>query len=128
MTDDPAVRAAIEAGRARDGSSTGLLIVAGFGWTAEQDTIRLRFKNVTAATVAQAVRDRLSHGRHLMLEGDGTRAALHSAEVFAARQPADGLLEVDLPAEAVAALTDAFVLGTHAVPGTRHLIVEVVAD
>jgi hypothetical protein len=128
VTDDPAVRAAIEAGRARDGSSTGLLMVAGFGWTAEQDAIRLRFKNVTAATVAQAVRDRLSHGRPLVVEGDGTRAALHSAEVFAVRQPADGLLEVDLPAEAVAALTDAFVLGTHAVPGARHLTVEVVAD
>jgi suppressor of fused-like protein len=127
VTDDPAVRAAIEAGRVRDGSSTGLLLVAGFRWTMDGDSIRLTFKHVTAATVAQAVRDRLAHGRHLLLEGNGTRAVLRSAEVFAARQPDDGVLEVDLPAEAVAALPGAFVPGTHAVPGASRLTVEVVA-
>ncbi|MFK3980591.1 suppressor of fused domain protein [Micromonospora sp. NPDC050397] len=128
LTDDPAVRAAIKAGRARDGSSTGLLMVAGFGWTIEEDTIRLRFKTVTTAMVAQAVRDRLPHGRELLLDGNNIRVVLRSAEVFAVRRPCDGLLEVDLPAEAVAALPDALVPGTHPVPGTSHLIVEVSND
>ncbi|MFC6022098.1 suppressor of fused domain protein [Plantactinospora solaniradicis] len=125
LTDDPAARAEIEAGRARDGSSTGLLMIAGFDWTTEEDTIRLRFKDITTATVAQAVRDRLFHGRELLLDGNGTRVVLLPAEVFAVRQPGDGLLEVDLPAEAVAALPDALVPGTHPMPGTSHLIVEV---
>ncbi len=100
-------------------------MVAGFDWTTEEDTIRLRFKDITTATVAQAVRDRLPHGRELLLDGDGTRVVLLPAEVYAVRQPGDGLLEVDLPAEAVAALPDALVPGTHPMPGTRHLIVEV---
>lgn len=128
LTDDPAVRAAIEARRARDGSSTGLLMVAGFSWATEEDTIRLRFKTVTTTTVAQAVRDRLPHGRELLLDGNGTRVVLRSAEVFAVRRPGNSLLEVDLPAEAVAALPDALVPGTHPVPGTSHLIVEVSND
>jgi hypothetical protein len=128
LTDDPAVRAAIEAGRARDGSSTGLLMVAGFEWTADGDTVRLRFTAVTTATVAQAVRDRLAHGRELLLDGNGTRVVLRSGEVFAVRRPGDGLLEVDLPTEAVAALPDALVPGTRTVPGTSHLVVEVAKD
>jgi hypothetical protein len=128
LTDDPAIRAAIEAGRARDGSSTGLLMVAGFSWIAEEDTIRLRFTTVTTAMVAQAVRDRLPHGRELLLDGNATRVVLRSADVFAVRQPGDGLLEVDLPTEAVAGLPDALATGTRPVPGTSHLIVEVSND
>ncbi|RKN16504.1 suppressor of fused domain protein [Micromonospora musae] len=128
ITDDPAVRAAIEEGRARDGSSTGLLMIAGFDWTAEQDTVRLRFADVTTTMVAEAVRDRLSHGRVLLLDNTSTRVVLQRAEVFAARRPDDGLLEVDLPAEAVAALPDVLVPGVHPVPGTSHLVVEVSTD
>lgn len=127
VTDDPAVRAEIDAGRVRDGSSTGLLMVAGFQWTAEGDLIRLRFNDVTTATVAQAIHDRLAHGRDLLLDGNGTRVVLRNAEVFAARQPAAGVLEVDLPTDAVTALPDMLVPGTHTVPGTSHLTVEVVA-
>ncbi|SBT39086.1 suppressor of fused domain protein [Micromonospora auratinigra] len=125
LTDDPAARAAIEAGRARDGSSTGLLMVAGFGWHVEADTVRLRFGEVTAGGVAQAVQDRLPHGRPLVLENEGARAVLRPAPAFAVRQPGDGLLEVDLPAAAVAALSGAFTVGTHPIVGTEHLVVEV---
>jgi hypothetical protein len=101
-------------------------MVAGFGWTAEPDTIRLRFKEITTSTVAQAVRDRLLHGCELLLDGIGTRVVLRSAGVFAIRESGDGLLELDLPAVAVAGLLDALVPGTHAVPETSYLIVEVV--
>jgi hypothetical protein len=128
LMDDPAVRAAIETGRARDGSSTGLLMVAGFSWTAEQDTVRLRFKSVTTTAVAQAVCDRLPRGRSLVFENNGTQVVLLSADVFAVRQSGEGLLEVDLPAEAVAALPYALVPGTRTVPGTSHLVVEVSND
>ncbi|GIF73586.1 suppressor of fused domain protein [Asanoa siamensis] len=125
ITDDPAVRAEIEAGRARDGSSTGLLLVGGFGWAAEGDTVRLSFKEVTTASVAQAVRDRLPFGRNLVLEGDGTRVVLRSATTFGSRRSGDDLLELDLPAPVVAGLVDVLVPGTHAVPGTGHLVVDV---
>ena len=126
ITDDPAARAAIEAGRERDGSSTGLLLIAGFRWDADGDAIRLRFKAVTAATAAQAVRDRLPHGRPLLLEGDENRAVLSGAAAFAVRRSENGVLELDLPAEAVAALPEVLASGGGTVAGTHTVVIEVI--
>lgn len=125
LTDDPAARAAIDTGRARDGSSTGLLMVAGFGWSQEADTVRLRFKAVTADTVARAVRDRLPYGRDLVLLGDGISVVLRTAEVYTVRQTGPDVLELGLPAEAITALPDTLAPGAHAVAGTDRLLVEV---
>ncbi|GAA2556250.1 hypothetical protein GCM10010435_28620 [Winogradskya consettensis] len=126
ITDDPAVRDAIGAGRARDGSSTGLLLVAGFGWSDEGDMVRLTFEAVTAGAVAQAVRDRLHHGRDLIIDGDGVRVLLRGAEAFDVQRTVDGGLDVDLPAAAVLALPSVLVAGSRALAGTSGLIVEVV--
>jgi hypothetical protein len=41
----------------------------------------------SAATVANAVRDQLLHGRHLMVKGDNPGPAPHGAEFFTALQP-----------------------------------------
>jgi len=128
ITEDPVARAAISTGRSREGSSTGLLMVAGFGWAYEERAVRLRFEAVTAATVAQAVGDRLPYGRALVLVGDGMRAVLHNGEVYAVRRTGPDVLEIGLPAEAVAALPDAFVPGARAVPGTQGLIIEVAGE
>jgi hypothetical protein len=124
MTDDAAVRAAIDAGRGRDGSSTGSLLIAGFEWAVEQDTVRMRFKQITAASAAQAVRDRLHHGRDLHLVGDNTTLLLRPAEAYAVSRADNGTLEVDLPPEAVTVLPD--ILSHHPGPvaGTSRLIVE----
>lgn len=125
LTDDPAARAAIEAGRARDGSSTGMLMVAGFAWSTEADRVRLRFSDVTAPSVADAVRDRLPHGRSLTLTANGATAVLHPAETYAARS--DGAaLELDLPPGLVGALPGALRPGTHVL--TDGLIVEVTPE
>ena len=123
ITDDPRAMAAIEAGRARDGSSTGLLMVAGLEITEN----RLRIKAVTAGTVAQAVRDRLWHGRELVLDGGDSRVLLSNADVVAVRERDGGVREIDLPPEAVAALPEALAPGTRTIPGTA-LIVEVAAQ
>ncbi|MEU4426685.1 suppressor of fused domain protein [Actinoplanes sp. NPDC024001] len=125
ITDDPAARAAIEAGRARDGSSLGWLMVAGFDWVAEGDAIRLRLEEITAGSLAEAVRARLPYGRDLLLEGPGTRVLLRPAQEFAAHRPDDGTLELRLPPQAVAALPAALTAGTHPLPGATNLLIEV---
>ncbi|GIE83177.1 hypothetical protein Aph02nite_91270 [Actinoplanes philippinensis] len=117
-TDDPAVRAAVEAGRERDGSSTGLLLLAGFTWTAPSaDGVRLRFKEISAPLAAQAVRDRLAHGRPLILDGDGhTRLLLTPAPAYAVRPlPAAGAPAV--PAAAGDPASDVPLLSGVTAPG-----------
>ncbi|GAA4977132.1 suppressor of fused domain protein [Actinoplanes utahensis] len=125
--DDPVIRAAAEAGRERDGSSTGMLMIAGFRWSADEDgTIRLSFKEINAPQVPAGVKDRLPYGRELWLDGDDrTRVKLIPAAAYAVRQPGDGVLELDLPEAAFTALPDLTVPGVHPVPGTDRLVIEV---
>jgi hypothetical protein len=127
LTDDPAVRATIDAGQAREGSSTGQLLVAGFTVTSEDAGVHLRFREITTALVAQVVGDRLPHGRDLILDGEDTRVVLRNGPSYAVRQPAEGLLEVTLPPQAVAGLAAALVAGVHPVAGAAGLTVEVTA-
>jgi suppressor of fused-like protein len=127
ITDDPEARALIDTGRERDGSSSGLFMIAGFGWTVDgTGAVLLRFKEFNAGLVAQAVRDRLGHGRDLLLDGDGhTRALLRSTSAYAVRRLDGNALELDLPAEAVDALPGLLTAGVRPVPGTDRLSVEV---
>ncbi|MBO3743786.1 suppressor of fused domain protein [Actinoplanes flavus] len=126
ITDDPRARAAIEAGQRRDGSSTSVLMVAGCSWSAEDDRIRLRFQEITTPMLARAIPSRLPHGRPMLLEGDdGQRILLNPAEVFAVRRPGDGVLELDLPPEAAAALPAALTPGSRPLPGADGVIIEV---
>lgn len=125
--DDPAVRAAADAGLERDGSSTGVLLIAGFRWSADEDgTVRLSFKEINAAAVPKGIADRLPHGRDLWLDGDdGVRVKLRPAAVYAVRQPGDGVLELDLPEAAVTALPGLSAPGAYPVPGADGLVIEV---
>jgi suppressor of fused-like protein len=127
ITDDPEARALIDTGRERDGSSSGLFMIAGFGWTVDgTGAVLLRFKEFNAGLVAQAVRDRLGHGRDLLLDGDGhTRVLLRSTSAYAVRRLDGNALELDLPAEAVDALPGLLTAGVRPVPGTDRLSVEV---
>jgi suppressor of fused protein SUFU len=125
ITDDPPAMATIAAGRDRDGSSTGLLMVSGLETTENDGEFRLRLKASTAAGVAQAVRDRLGHRRELILDGGDALVVLIPGEVFAGRVRHDGVREMDLPPEAVSALSEAHAPGAREIPGTR-LVVEVV--
>lgn len=127
ITDDPDTRALIDAGRERDGSSSGLFMIAGFGATVDDSgAVLLRFKEVNAGLVAQAVRDRLGHGRDLILDGDGhVRTLVRRAPAYAVRPLEGGALELDLPSEAVDALPGLLTPGRRPVPGTDRLSVEV---
>jgi suppressor of fused len=118
---DPAARAAIEAGVARDGSSTGQLFVAGFRVSGAD---RLHFGEVTVPLVAQAIRDRLPHGRPLVIDGDQIRVVLRPGPSFTVER-SEGVLELTLPPDAVSALPSALTVGTRAVPGAPGLSVEV---
>ena len=122
ITDDPGVRAAIEAGREQDGSATGLLMVAGFGWTADGGSYRLSFAAATTRGVADGIRDRLPHGSDLILVGTDTRTVLKNADTFAVERKGENELEIRLPAAAVTALQAALVPGTRVVPGTTVVI------
>jgi suppressor of fused len=126
LTDDLSARTAIDTGRARDGSSTGLLLLAGFDWSSEEDDIRLTVKHISAATLADAVRDRLPYGRPLLLDGGDRRALLTPAGRYAVRRPDDTLLEIDLPAPASDALIDAVTPGAYPLPATTTVIIEIV--
>ncbi|MEU4238554.1 hypothetical protein [Actinoplanes sp. NPDC026619] len=50
---------------------------------------------------------------------------LRPGAAYAARPDGGAVLEISLPAEAVAALPDAFAPGTHTIPGTDRLVIEV---
>ncbi|MCO8269446.1 suppressor of fused domain protein [Actinoplanes sp. TRM 88003] len=127
-TDDPEVRAAVEAGRARDGSSTGWLLVGGFTWAPAGEAVRLTVKEITAGMVADAVRDRLPYGRSLLLEGGDHRVLLNQAGTAAVRHPEDGPLEIDLPPAAVTALIGATAIGSYGLPEAPGVMVEVVGE
>jgi hypothetical protein len=127
LTDDPAARAVIDAGQARDGSSTGQLLVAGFTATSQDAEVRLRFQAISTALVAEVIGARLPHGRDLILDGEDTRVVLRNGPSYAVHQPAEGLLELTLPPQAVVALADALVAGVHPVAGAAGLTVEVSA-
>lgn len=97
ITDDPQARAAIEAGRAKDGSSTGVIMIAGLEITENNGNFRIRLKAITAPTVVQAVRDRLPHGRELWLDGGDDEILLRPSNAFAVRARDEGVREMDLP-------------------------------
>ncbi|MBU2665157.1 suppressor of fused domain protein [Actinoplanes bogorensis] len=122
--EDPEVRAAVEAGRERDGSSTGMLMLGGFDWVADGTAVRLRVKTITAKGLTEGVRDRLPYGRTLILQGPDRRAVLIPAERYAVRQPEEDVLELDLPPAAVAGL----VAGDQVLAGTDRVEVEVFDD
>lgn len=119
-TDDPAVRAAVDAGRERDGSSTGLLLLAGFRFELPTPgAVLLHFKEGDGPVLAQAIRSRLGHDRPLILDGDGpARVLLTPAADYAVRPLDDNALEIDLPPAAVEALSTPPVPGTHQIPAT----------
>jgi suppressor of fused-like protein len=125
LTADPAARAAIDAGQAREGSSTGQLLIAGFTATPADGEVRLHFQPITTALVAGVLRDRLPHGRDLILDGEDTRVVLRDGPSYATRQPAEGLIELTLPPPVVTAFAAALVAGVHPVTGAPGLTVEV---
>ncbi|MBX3261719.1 MAG: suppressor of fused domain protein [Labilithrix sp.] len=67
---DPGFAAAVDEGRERDGSSTGVLYGVALLWLFEGDELRVHLDVDAAAAVRAAMRSRLRHGKAMMLFGD----------------------------------------------------------
>ncbi len=127
ITADPAVRAAIDAGTERDGSSTGQLLITGLEVTVSGTDVRLRIPEQHADAVAQAARDRFPYARPLVLTTRTGGVRLAGGPAYAARQVAGGV-EVDLTMPAILALTQPLAAGVHEIPGTGTLTVEIAPE
>lgn len=128
VTDDPAVAAAVEEGRRLDGSSTGSLAVAEFGWRPEGDLIRLVFGANVAGRVAQILLGRLPFGRSLRLDGPESSVEFSPGSFSVGTAEADDELRVVLTDEALDGLLQVLVpvAGVRAAPGAAPLVVEIV--
>jgi hypothetical protein len=129
LTDDPAVAEAVEEGRRVEGSSTGSLALAEFGWRPDGDLVRLVFGANVAGRVAQGLLGRLPFGRTLELAGPESSAEFSSGSFFVgAADEAPDQLEVVLTDEALDGLLQVLVpdVGVRAAPGAAPLVVEIV--
>ncbi|MBX3198194.1 MAG: suppressor of fused domain protein [Labilithrix sp.] len=98
--DDPDFVSAVDEGRERDGSSTGVRYGVAVLWLVEGDEIQLHLDIGAAAVVRDAMRARLRHGKVMLLFGDRRRTvrpdgslAIRS-QVNVALRPEDGPSEI----------------------------------
>ncbi|MCP9951624.1 MULTISPECIES: suppressor of fused domain protein [Actinomadura] len=125
---DPGVARAVEAGIARDGSSSGLLFVTTAGWLRDAGSTTLRLGALQAPAIADALRGRLPFGRELILQTEDTVLAFRPGDAFAVEEPDEGQLEVHVPPAALDDLTAVLrpTAGSAAVPALPGLTVEIV--
>ncbi|MGV6493096.1 suppressor of fused domain protein [Stenotrophomonas rhizophila] len=102
---DPALAAAVEAGSAREGSTTGMLFIETLGWAVEGDTVELVLGAGQVPGVLELLPLRLDHGRALTLAdrerswrfepGEADRVALEQDSARCVLSPATlrGVLE-----------------------------------
>ncbi|MFB4304661.1 suppressor of fused domain protein [Actinomadura sp. GTD37] len=124
----PGVARAVEEGVARDGSSGGTLFVSTAHWERDGDATTLRLGALQAPAIADSLRGRLPFGRGLILRTDDTALAFLPADAFAVEEPAEGVLEVHVPAATLEDLTATLLptAGRRAVPSVPGLTVEIV--
>ncbi|MEU5992001.1 suppressor of fused domain protein [Spirillospora sp. NPDC047418] len=125
---DPAVARAVEEGIARDGSSGGVLFVSTAHWERAGDATTLRLGALQAPAIAESLRGRLPFGRELVLRTDDMALAFLPADAFAVEEPAEGVLEVHVPAAALEDLNAVLLptAGRRAVASVPGLTVEIV--
>jgi suppressor of fused-like protein len=128
VTDAPQIAEAVQEGRRRDGSSTGSLALAEFGWRPDGDLVRLVLGAHIARRVAETLLGRLPFGRTLALEGPESSALFSSGSFFVGTTEAPERLEVVLTDEALDGLRQVLVpfAGVRAVPAAAPLVVEIV--
>ena len=97
---DPTFAHAVEEGRERDGSSTGMVHGVAMRWFAERDELHVHLSVAAAALVRAAVKARLSHGKPMHFFGDRRKTvrpdgslALNS-QVNVELRPEDGPAEI----------------------------------
>jgi hypothetical protein len=125
---DPAVARAVEEGIARDGSSGGVLFVSTAHWERDGGATTLRLGALQAPAIAESLRGRLPFGRERGLRTDDTALAFLPADAFAVEEPAEGVLEVHVPAAALEDLNAVLLptAGRRAVASVPGLTVEIV--
>jgi hypothetical protein len=125
---DPEVARAVEEGIARDGSSGGLLFVSTANWERDAGSTTLKLGALQAPAIADSLRGRIPFGRELILQTEETILAFRPADSFAVEEPADGVLEVHLPAAALDELAAAMPAsaGSTAIASLPGLTVEIV--
>ncbi|UWZ36342.1 suppressor of fused domain protein [Dactylosporangium roseum] len=128
ITDDPAVADAVADGRRRDGSSTGSLAVAEFGWRPDGDLIRLTVGAHIADRVAHTLLGRLPFGRPLVVNGPDSTVVFSSGSYSVGTGEDPEALEVVLTDEALDGLIGVLVpvSGVRTVPTAPPLVVEII--
>jgi len=128
VTDDPEIAGAVAEGQRRDGSSTGSLAVAEFGWRPDGDLVRLVLGANIAERVAQSLLGRLPFGRTLELAGPESSAVFSSGSFSVGTADASDRLDVVLTVQALDGLRQVLVpvVGVRAVPDAAPLVVEIV--
>ncbi len=107
LMSQPDVRDAVDAGKARDGSSTGMLFLPALTWSVRQRLLRppvteIRLGAGHVENLLQSLSLRLPFGRELLLRGPEHAVVFTSGKPAAA--PGDGHLRVTLDAAALDAL------------------------
>ncbi|MEV4754693.1 suppressor of fused domain protein [Micromonospora sp. NPDC049559] len=127
LTDDPAVAAAVEEGRRREGSATGSLAVAEFRWERSGDETRLVVGAHIAERVGQTLLGRLPFDRQLDLRGPDGAVLFRPGAAFEGTERENGWLELVLPAPVLDGLVEVLVprAGARPVPGAPNLVVEI---
>ena len=126
--DDPEVAAAIRAGIEREGPASDTLLVSTVGWTlGDGGTVVLRLGAVAAPHVARELAAMLPRGRRLAIRGDERAVGFLPAADFGVERVSEDVVELGIPAEAVADLVAAFRprAGRYPVPALPGLTIEI---
>lgn len=128
LTGDPAVAAAIAEGIRRDGSSTGSLFVEEAGWHSEHGRTTLTFGANAAEQIARVLTSRLPVGRELHIDAANSGVRLRPGPRTAVTPHENGLLDVELTAQAVAELAAVLLpeAGARPLPSVPQLTVRIV--
>jgi hypothetical protein len=135
ITSDPAVAATIEAGAARDGSSTASLFVSQLSWRIDEATPEDAYARVVIAVGASAAErigrglaGRLPYGRNLTVLGGRTAVRFRPGDPARATASEEQDLEVTLTPPAVAELRAVLrpEAGIYPLRGVRGLTLHIV--
>lgn len=102
--DDPAFCAALEAGRAADGSSTAAEYVSQLAWALEGDRVVVTVGALVADRFPAVLQGRVPFGRPYTLTGPQVTVELQPGSSLSAREVAEGHLELRVPDELVHAI------------------------